>query len=610
MRNALAIAAREFEEKRFVAYAAVAFAILPFVLSVIPGLNGKSPQETIALSSLIFATGFGVALAVMIGANFVGRDLSDNRMSFYFSRPVSSASIWFGKLTAGLLMVVGCFAVIIAPAWLVAGRNWRSISSLSLENLSIWLLTVALSLFLVAHLISTFARSQSPWIVVDFAAAVVCGLAIRFLVIPLAAGQASVLISRLSVYLAGVFVVAFVGGGLWQLDRGRTDRRRNHLALSQFFWGTMAIALLLAASFVAWVVSVKVGDLTGSIRATRSTNGPFAVITGTARGRSDYHAAFLMNAEDGSTIRIDPRAEWGVRYTRDGRSAVVPRSTGNFADMLIYTRGKAEPADTGLNIDAGDYFVSDDGERIATISHPSILSVYDVVQKRSLASARLPASKYVRAFFVTPDVVRIYLNATEGMKIMELDVRSRGLHDTGFVQSPGFVYFYSDPAGAHMLVRKSHEDLLTLSDARTGAPITTLASGTQVKTARFLRDGRIAIVDGPESATVLHILSAAGAPQHDIPLGPVKSSIVVGDDGTRCVLAAEAAAGVRRLIAVDLTRGVIAQRVDKVVWVPPGTLDLRPPIEPLRDVFYGEFSDQKNHIVSWNPATGGKRRIV
>ena len=32
MRNALVIAAREFEEKRFVAYAAVAFAILPFLI--------------------------------------------------------------------------------------------------------------------------------------------------------------------------------------------------------------------------------------------------------------------------------------------------------------------------------------------------------------------------------------------------------------------------------------------------------------------------------------------------------------------------------------------------------------------------------------------------
>jgi hypothetical protein len=192
------------------------------------------------------------------------------------------------------------------------------------------------------------------------------------------------------------------------------------------------------------------------------------------------------------------------------------------------------------------------------------------------------------------------------MKIVELDVRARGLRETGSLSTATF-RIYPDAPAAHMLVRPERgADVVTINDARTGALITTLASGTRVKTARFLRDGRIAIVDGPESATVLHILSAAGTPERDIPLGPTKSSIFVGDDGTRCVLAAETG----QLIAVDLNRGVITQRVDKVVWVPSGTLDSRPPIEPLRDVFYGDYSDQKNHIVSWNPATGAKRRII
>ena len=41
MKNALVIAAREFEEKRFVAYAAVAFAVLPFILAAIPGITAS-----------------------------------------------------------------------------------------------------------------------------------------------------------------------------------------------------------------------------------------------------------------------------------------------------------------------------------------------------------------------------------------------------------------------------------------------------------------------------------------------------------------------------------------------------------------------------------------
>ena len=162
MKNALVIAAREFEEKRFVAYAAVAFAILPFILAAIPGVSGKSPRDVMAMSALIFGTTFAVAVAVISGVSFIGRDLSDGRMSFYFSRPAGSLSIWFGKLTAGILMIVGTFGLIILPARLAAGEHWtRIISSTSTWSV-LYLLTIAIALFLIAHVISTFARSRSP----------------------------------------------------------------------------------------------------------------------------------------------------------------------------------------------------------------------------------------------------------------------------------------------------------------------------------------------------------------------------------------------------------------------------------------------------------------
>ena len=123
----------------------------------------------------------------------------------------------------------------------------------------------------------------------------------------------------------------------------------------------------------------------------------------------------------------------------------------------------------------------------------------------------------MRAFFVTNDVVRLYLNVREGMKIMELDVRARGLRETGFIPSAERRSVLSRSSAAHMLMRATHGDMLTLNDARTGAPIRTLATGTQLKTARYLRDGRIAFIDGPDSAAVLHILAADGTPQRDIP---------------------------------------------------------------------------------------------
>ncbi|MGA8808907.1 MAG: hypothetical protein WB973_13605 [Thermoanaerobaculia bacterium] len=607
MRKALVIAAREFEEKRFVAYAAVAFAMLPFLLAAIPGINGKSPRDVLAMSSLIFGTTFAVALGVISGASCIGRDLADGRMSFYFSRPVSSLSIWFGKLTAAVLLIVGTFAFIVIPSRLAAGTAWRHIFTAETSD-GAFLLGIALSVFLIAHVIGTFARSRSPLIVFDFAAAVICGVIISKLQVRLFDGDAFYLLRGGWIALGIAAIIAIVGGGAWQLERGRTDRRRNHLALSQFLWTTMAVALLIAAAYVAWVVSVKPGDLTGHIQASHSTSGPLMVITGNAKGRFDYRGAFLINSEDGSTWRVESRSEWIVRYTRNGRSAVLQRRAVNGFEVLIYSRGKGEPVDTGLTMTSGYYFVSDDGDRIATVSPWHILSVYDVATKRSLVSVRLPDSTYIREFFVTPDLIRMYLNVQDGVKIMELDVPSRALRETGFIASPKLVIFYSDPSGSQMLVRRSREDVVTLNDARTGSAIRTLTTGTPFKDAHYLRDGRIALVDGPDSATVLHVLAADGTPQRDVLLGAKRLPSIVGDDGTRVVLnEVDSASGRRVLEAVNITTGVIEHREPIREWVYSDVFETRPPIEPLREVFY--FGDG-GRILAWNPATGGKRTIT
>ena len=136
MKNALVIAAREFEEKRFVAYAAVAIAFVPFIFAAIPRLSAKSPADTIAMGALVFGTTFAIAVGVITGASFIGRDLSDGRMSFYFSRPVSALSIWFGKLTAAILMIVGTFGVILLPARLAAGDHWTRLVSTTIRSRS------------------------------------------------------------------------------------------------------------------------------------------------------------------------------------------------------------------------------------------------------------------------------------------------------------------------------------------------------------------------------------------------------------------------------------------------------------------------------------------
>jgi hypothetical protein len=607
VKNALVIAARELEEKRFVMYAAVAFAILPFIVGLIPMVNGRSPREAIALFSLVLAANFTVGLAVMTGANFVGRDLSDGRLSFYFSRPVASTSIWFGKLTAGILLVVGCFGFIILPAWMATGKAWTSFWRISLADASVLVLTIALLLFLLAHVIGTFARSRSPLIVADFAAAVVCGLVIYFLILPLGGGLAFDLIQILIIALAIALLVGLVGGGAWQLARGRLDRRRNHRALSQFLWGTMATALLIAAGFVAWVVSVKPSDLTRSVVASHSASGSFVTIAGKTPSRGDYTAAWVMNLDDGRNIRIDARSSWGVQYTRDGRSVFWPLFDRN-AELRRFTRGDAKPADTGLTTQGNFIFLSDDGGRIATVNH-EILSVYDVAQKRSLVSARMPLARMARGTFLSPDHFRLYAQTQSELKIFELDVPARALRETGSISSATAVLISLDPTGSRMVAHELRSNTVTLNNARTGAVIKTLLQGSNVSSARSLRDGRITIVDAPRNELVLHLFAPDGTPLRDIPLGPGDDTWFAGDDGTRVVLMIESLRQPRALIAVDLNRGVIERReTDVSGWVGSSWwLDVLPPIQPLKEVVY---KDIQGHVMTWNPATGAKRRIV
>ena len=163
MKNALVIARRELTEKRFVFLTAIAFALLALIVPFMPGVHASERRNALAMASLIFSTGFTVGLAAILGANIIGRELSDGRLSFYFARPVSAASIWFGKLIAALLLIAVSFAIIALPASMagIGGvvRTWTNLGE-ALPAIRIILGTAAV-LFLLGHVIGTFARSRS-----------------------------------------------------------------------------------------------------------------------------------------------------------------------------------------------------------------------------------------------------------------------------------------------------------------------------------------------------------------------------------------------------------------------------------------------------------------
>ena len=78
MRHALVIARRELAEKRFVFFAAIAFALLAVAMPLVPGLRSDG-RDVIALTSVILTCAFTLGLAGILGASIVGRDLSAGR---------------------------------------------------------------------------------------------------------------------------------------------------------------------------------------------------------------------------------------------------------------------------------------------------------------------------------------------------------------------------------------------------------------------------------------------------------------------------------------------------------------------------------------------------
>ena len=58
----------------------------------------------------------------MLGSTIVGRDLSDRRLGFYFSRPLRGWTIFLGKLGGVLAVALGSTALVLTPS-VVAGRR-------------------------------------------------------------------------------------------------------------------------------------------------------------------------------------------------------------------------------------------------------------------------------------------------------------------------------------------------------------------------------------------------------------------------------------------------------------------------------------------------------
>jgi ABC-type transport system involved in multi-copper enzyme maturation permease subunit len=492
MSAVLAIARREIEERSFVFVAAIAIALVPFVVLVVPhGSFGERKSGLVALGFFL-AVAFTWALSLILGATLVGRELSEKRLSFYFTRPVSGSAIWFGKLLAAIALLVITFAIVNAIPLGLGGHEWQTMSTITRKWAAIDILAIGLILMLWAHVVSTWIRSKSPILALDFVALLlVIGILILALVPLLFAIAIGPATNVVALFLAAL-VIAAVGGGAWQLSRGRIDARRSHRELSAFVWSVLAIVSVSALVYSRWALAATPREVSSPSAMQR---GMLVELRGRARG---YVPEFVVNPANGEWVH-------GSGMTAaSGDVVAVAAPAPRVTDIL---RGKLQgPMDWALTITRldrqsrtlatlpfsgriGVLGVSGDGSRLAVVAD-GILTIYDTPSRHALASWKIDDFGNMKLQFVSPFVVRAFLVRGHELRVRDFDARTRKSADViaPLLISNDFSYRV---AGSLLMTRnRSSVEVRDLNNPAAAPQVIPLGEGDGVW---IMRDGRRAV---------------------------------------------------------------------------------------------------------------------
>lgn len=615
--GALAIARRDLGDRRSIFVSAAFLAAIPFAVLLLPDVRSHGTETVIAATGGFVALVYLAGLALLLGATFIGRDLADKRLSFYFARPVTSSSIWFGKLAGGLCTILIAAALILVPTILASPEYWDALG----RGTALFLAGV-IALFLLAHAVGTMFRSRSPLILADAACAAVAAAVLYGIFNTLARGHAVHLRSWLAAGLFALLLVLLVAAGAWQLSRGRVDPVRSHRELSRFLWSAVGVVLAILGAFVLWLVSVTPENLGQRVWTAQPPAGKWMMVAGPMKHRADYMAGFYVNLQNGAYERVDPRSMWWATFfTRDGRVGGQLRPLGGRKgpvqlDVVHFGGTDVKVTPTEVTFSERTRPVLDGrATRVAAVID-GVVTVQSLPDGRTLAAARLPrAPRDVRLFFDENGRVRLYALEERGLDVYELDVPARRLHHTGFAAGTGRMLFNANADGSRLLMRAGAE--LLVLDGRTAAVLARLQESGR---GAILSDGRIAVADGQRGR--LAIYSPGYALQREIPLPGMRlipflrevegGTLIVA--GHHSPVANEPDGRGWTVYAIDLARGAVVRT----------GRDLRP---DSQDFHFGlrhrdprrtpadagapfVFLDRRGRVVLWDAATGSRRTVT
>ncbi|HEY2092828.1 MAG TPA: hypothetical protein VGJ81_13140 [Thermoanaerobaculia bacterium] len=421
MTHLLTIARREIEERAFVFVAAIAIALVAPAALLMPYGSFTDRRSVAVIVSFCLGLVFSLGLALVLGTTLIGRDLSEKRLSFYLARPVSPSSIWFGNLTAAFALLVLSFFIVNAFPLALGAAEFRLMSAVSRGSAVAYCLGVAVLIMLAAHVFSTWLRSHSPILVLDFVALIAALGIVSGALFPLMLAVALRPASQIVAVILLAVIVAAAGGGAWQLSRGRIDVRRNHRELSIFVWCVVFLAALGMFAYSRWVLAVTPKDLT---EVTGIQRGNLAEVHGAGRG---FFPHFMVNPATGA---FAPGGKFVSAQDGDVSAVVAPSPSFENAKIAFWRaqfgNGGGVPSDWILTITrlaqspqqiatlplsghVQALGISGDGSRAAVVVD-GILTIYDTTSRHALASSRVgQVSAAIQMTFVAPDTVRAFV---------------------------------------------------------------------------------------------------------------------------------------------------------------------------------------------------------
>lgn len=639
MSKVIAIARREIQERAFMFVAALALACAPFLGLLVPRETLSSRMQVVGSVSMVIAIGAVLGFSLLLGASVVGRELTEKRLSFYFARPVSGTTIWFGKLAAALAIIVGCELIAFVPAWMIFRSTVNEPRLLQPVGLT---LLLAVTVFALAHAASTVLRSRSPLVVADFGAAIAFIAIIGALLVPLlehgAYALLAIVVSAVGVVVLAVMLVA----PAWQLQRGRTDARRNHRELSRFVWMAAAILIAVLAAYTVWVRRVVPSDL-----KVTSAEYPFGhqdaagvAVGGIVRHRFDYRAAFVIDAETGDYRPVPIEYTWSAVSNGTGSAViwtegdvalldalpavfrtthtVFPQWRLNVAKKADHWRAHEIAAGTGRNGRPTSLGISDDGKTAVTVDGTTA-TVYDVPSGRIRMAARIPVQQpaWTTARFLSPDTVRLFVNdfRTHTALVMDIDIVARRTRVTATIRDAAGNSLLVMPVahGQRFLARTIGRAIparitdLRLCDASTGRQIGVFADPEKPASVRGLRDGRLVGFVEAKSGSELRVYDPDARLLRTINLGGAKN-VSIGPQLPNGLLIVSTSSGRYSRPeewtshAVDVDRGVIVASASGLLALRHMWFDA-PPRIPV-------FMDGRGELVTWDPGANARRVLV